>query len=740
MTDAEKETISRRADDLDELEESTARERLVQTIALALLLIAATVFAYQQAWRAGLIWRDSIVLSTAGWKAIWQSLQAPAGYAPLVFSSFKVEHLLWGANPAGYHWVNFALHAINALLLWRILRVFDVPAAWLAAALFALHPVQVESVAFIATRGNLLVGLFFLLTVIAWQKFVAGKNRGELKFYFAALLCTLLALASNPVAACTLPLVLLLISWWKRGAISLARVIQVAPFAILTAVAAGLVWRARQHAGSGAFASVTLAERILIAARDFWFYLEKLVWPAHLAVDYPRWPLSATHPADYLWLGGCVLLIIGIVIARRWLGRGPETAFLFFALLLAPALAFIALETFRYSFASDRDQYLACIGPLALGAAAISTLLNPLPRVRTFLLPLICAALLLPVAYRTWRQGAIYANNETLWQATLAENPASPLAHNNLGLLRLNGGDVTSAIPHFEEAARVAPDYADAHFNLGNALILLGRTDEGRAEYERAVALDPQNAVARTNFGLLLAQEGRTAEATAQFEAAVKLDPNAGLPREQLGQLLVRQGRAEEGAEQLKTAAGATNTSDETRNELALALLEQGKPDEALTYAQQLIASNPEDTTAQTNYGVILGELGREDEAIAHFQKALQIDANNAEAHYNLANTLLRRRQLDEAAAEYRKALDVKPDYAAARLNLANSLVESGKLQDAVTEYQRVLETRPDYAAAHANLAAALNQLGRFDEALEHLQIAWKLEAKARSASPAPLK
>ncbi len=252
-----------------------------QVFLLALLLLAAAVAAYQPVWHAGFIWDDDIYVTTNkllsapdGLWRIWFSFDSPSQYFPLTYTTLWVEHALWGLNPVGYHWVNLALHAANALLLWRLLSRLRIPGAWLGAALFALHPVQVESVAWISERKNVLMGFFFLLTLLVWQKFVAGKRRGEFKLYLLALICYVLALAAK-TTACTLPAALLLMLWLKRGSIRAVRIVHVMPFVVL-GVGAGLltIWWEKYHQGTeGQLFALGIPERLLVAARAFWFYL-----------------------------------------------------------------------------------------------------------------------------------------------------------------------------------------------------------------------------------------------------------------------------------------------------------------------------------------------------------------------------------------------------------------------------------------------------------------------------------
>ncbi len=718
-----------------------------QSVLLALLLVAAAVAAYQPVWQAGFVWDDDIYVTTNqllsapdGLWRIWFSFDSPSQYFPLTYTTLWLEHALWGLNPVGYHWVNLALHAANALLLWQLLRRLQIPGAWLGAALFALHPVQVESVAWISERKNVLMGLFFLLTLLVWQVFVAGKRRGEFPLYLLALVLYVLALAAK-TTACTLPAALLLILWLKRGSIRAVRVVQVLPFLAL-GLGAGLltIWWEKYHQGTqGQMFALGISERLLVAARAFWFYLEKLAWPFDLAFSYPRWTLVTGQLTDFVWAGGLLLLVLLLLILRRWVGRGPEVAVLYFVATLSPVLGFIMLYTFRYSFVADHYQYLAAIGPLTLVAAGLTTALRPLGKAQQVLLPILAVALLGALGYRTWQQSAIYENEETLWRATLAVNPSSWMAQNNLAILLLHRGETEEAIRHFEEALRLDPNYSEAHYNLGNALFRAGRIDEARAHYERALQIFPDYAQARNNLAILLLQTGENAGAIEQLEAAVRIAPRMIETRQLLGETLLQQGRGEEGLAQLQAALEIEPNSAALRDALAAAYRKLGRSEEAKTVVtKQSTEGKPTTAAAEMVAGRNALEAYESAEAAAHFERALELDPQNAEAHYHLGNCYLDLHRLEAAMEQFRKAVALKPDFASARLNLANTLMESDKMEEAVAEYEKTLALDPNYILAHKNLASTLNRLGRFDEGMEHLQASWKLEEEERRKAEAP--
>lgn len=601
---------------------------------LGLLLIAATILVYQQVWHAGFIWDDDVYVTenkllTApdGLKRIWFSLESPSQYFPLVYSSFRLEYALWGLNPAGYHWVNILLHAANALLVWRLLLVLRVPGAWLAAAIFALHPVHVESVAWITERKNVLMGLFFLLALLAWVRFVEASSRQRWKFYCLALVFYALALFSK-TTACTLPAALLLILWLKRTRIDWRRLAQIAPFVIL-GIVMGLitVWWERHHQGTqGELFQIGLPERILVACRALWFYAGKLLWPANLVFSYPRWTISASNPLDYAWLMVTVAAAAMIYFARRYLGRGPEVAALFFAATLSPMLGFIMLYTFRYSYVADHYQYLASIGLLALAAAGITRAFDALVKGNRFLKGALCGALLVPLGLLTWKQAAMYADSDTLWSTTIAKNPESWMAHNNIAIRLLGKGKVEEAIVHYNKALELDPTYSEAHFNLGNAVLRLGRVDDAIAHYEKALETNSSNIPAHYNLAGVLAQSGRLDAAIDHYKKILEKDPNHAAAHNNLGVALARAGRVEEAVAQYAKALELNPGNAEAHYNLGNTLLQTGRVTEAMAHYEKALELNPNNTAAHNKLSNILRQMGRADEAEVHSRIALELE------------------------------------------------------------------------------------------------------------------
>src|SRR3989440_11317728 len=385
-----------------------------RVLIFAVVLTAVTILAFRPAWHGGFLWDDDdyiikneLLTAPDGWQRIWFSLDSPSQYFTLTYSTFRIEHALWGLNTTGYHWVNLLLHVGNALLVWAVLARLRVPGSWLAAAIFALHPVQVESVAWITERKNVLMGFFFLLPLLGWFAFVGERTRRRWIFYCLALIFYVLALSAK-ATACTLPAALFLILWLQNKPITMRRLIQIVPFVILgSGMGLLAVWWERYHQGTNraVFTFLGPIERILVASRAVWFYLSKIFWPSNLTFIYPRWNISPADSLDYAWLLAGIAACVAMYFLRRHFGRSVEVAAAFFVATLSPVLGFIMLFTLRYTFVADHYQYLACIGPIALASAGIVSLADALKQQRAF----ICSAALFAVAMLailTWWQSS----------------------------------------------------------------------------------------------------------------------------------------------------------------------------------------------------------------------------------------------------------------------------------------------------------------------------------------------
>ena len=643
-----------------------ARVREFSPAVLGLGLAGLLLLAYLRTLHGEFLWDDDLHVATnptivgpLGLKEIWTT--ARANYFPLVLTSFWLQHAAWGLNPFGYHAVTILCHALCAVLLWRVLLALDVPGAWLGAALWALHPVQVESVAWISELKNTQSGIFFLLSIwcfVRWLK--ATEATGGRRFYTLALFCALLALLSKP-STVMLPVALALIVWWRRGALRLRDAVWLAPFFALSAVAAGwAIWEQKFHSGAlGREWSQTWLERCVIAGRVVWFYLSKLGWPHPLSFIYSRWAIHADSLLTWLpfLLAVAALAWLWRVRAGAW--RPVFFAVAYFVALLFPVLGFFNVYFFRYSFVGDHFQYLASMGPLALLGAGI-TLLPRRIRIAA------ASALLLGLGGLTWRQTEVYRDNTALWQATVARTPdavmtwlnlgdvlswngryaesiaayrealrlrpTDPDGHNDLGCALTLAGDAASAVPELERAIQLKPDLAAAHNNLGNALRALGRDAEAMTHYAEAVRLKPDYASARNNLGIELAEAGRPGEAIPHLEAALRAKPDAVKTRESLVRALHRHGlsliaaeRWPEAAITYQRAVQLVPGSAPFHEALAVALVKSNRMEEAVPVLQAALRLEPNSAELHNNLGQVLLGLGRKREALEQMETAARL-------------------------------------------------------------------------------------------------------------------
>ena len=651
-----------------------------------LAIFAAVLLAYQPVWRAGFIWDDDshltnnpCIVGPLGFKDIWTS---PAGYYfPLVTTSFRLLHALWGLDPLPYHLVNVLLHAASAALLWQVLRRLRVPGAWLGALLWALHPVQVESVAWISELKNTQSALFYLLAIGCFLRWVGPtrsiEERGSIGHYLLALLGAAAAILSKS-STVMLPVVLGLCWWWTKGQWRWRQVLWLAPFLAVSA-AAGVwtIWEQRFHSGAlGPDWSQSGPERLIIAGRAVWFYLGKLAWPHPLIFIYPRWTPDAARVASYLPAAAAAAGLAFLWWRRRRLGAAFFAAACF-SVSLFPVLGFFNVYFFRYSFVSDHFQYLASMAALALAGAGVATAGAKLGKRGAMVRPALCALLLVTLGGMTWRQSQVYADEGALWQDTLAENPACWIAHTNLGGLLVKAGRFADAINHLQEALRLHPGIEQAEYNLGLGLFKAGRPAEAIPHYEESLRLRPNDADTFSRIGDALVKLGRLPDAADRYEASLRLNPADPL----------------------------------AQNNLGVALLQMGRPAEALPHFREAVRLKPGYAEAQNNLGNVLVESGRTIEGLGHLRAATKAEPNFADAHYNLAVALLGAGRTEEGIAHLRQAVRLTPNDAGARALLGNALLRLGRVSEAIPQLEEALQLDPGLTQARADLAAALRQL-----------------------------
>ena len=585
-----------------------------------LLLVVAVVCAYQPALQGTFVWDDNswttnisgLLDNLSGLRRMWCQPTALQQYYPLTGSTFWVDYHLWGFWPLPYHVENVLLHAFAALLFWRLLRQLQVPGAGLAGAILALHPLMVESVGWITERKNVLSLLLYLGALLAYGRFTRfwqanpdpasapghapPRGRGAYAWSFLLFLAALLAKAT----AFSLPAVILLICWWKRGRIRWrADVVPALPFfALAIGLGVGTAWLEQHHVGAaGPEWAITFPERCLIAGRALWFYIGKLFWPTDLCFVYPRWHLDAGSLRQWLYPVTAVGTLLALWLARARIGRGPAAAGFYFAGTLFPLLGFLNAYFMRYSFVCDHWAYLSSLGLIALASALMVRVVE---RLRAPVLLHGLAAIVLSVlALLTWRQCGMYADTETLWRVTINRNPISWLAHNNLGNTLFKQGRVDEATTHFQMALESKPDYEDAHYNLGTVLAQKGLMDEAIVQFRKALEIQPNLVYAHHNLGMVLAQKGLMDEAIVQFRTTLAIQPNFVYAHLNLGAVLAQKGLMDEAIAQFRKALEIQPDYVNAHYNLGKALAQKGLTDEAIAQFEETLRFKPDDANAK---------------------------------------------------------------------------------------------------------------------------------------------
>ena len=701
----------------------------------ALVLVALVFIAYTRVFQAGFIWddeshltRNPCVVGPLGLKEIWTTTQAV--YYPLVLTTFWALHKFVGLNPLSYHALNVSLHVVSAILLWRVLRLLEVRGAWLGAALWALHPVMVQSVAWVTELKNTQSCVFYLLSILSFLKWedqrmsFSGLQRwtkyGRSSVFAFSLVCFILATLSKP-SVVMLPFVLALCVWWLRGKIRWRNALALAPFALISLVASTwTIWEQRFHARAiGPDWNQTFPERLIIAGKAIWFYLGKLIWPHPLIFIYPRWNIDSSTVVAYLpFLAAIAGMVALWFIKAKW-GRALFFGVSYYVISLFPVLGFFSVYFFRYSFVSDHFQYLASMGPLALTGAGIGTVLGRFweapadleshpdavrqlsstvasPRHRLVLSGALGGILLVSLGFLTFRQTAQYHDLSSLYTATLQKNPGCWMAHYNLGIVLSEKGKADQAIDHYQHAIALRPDYAEAHYNLGRLLAERGDLTDAVAHYERAATINPADEEAQNNLGVTLFGIGRIDDAIGHYQKALEIRPDYA----------------------------------EASCNLANALIAKDDFDGAIARYKACLAAIPDQEEARYNLASALLRKGHTDEAIVEYHKVLKVHPESADAHANLGSAWLTMGRARDAMAEYTKALQISPENLAALSNLAWLLATSSdsSLRNG-SEAVRLAE-RADSASSRSEnhptvlriLAAAYAEAGQFTEARETAQ------------------
>ena len=712
---------------------------------LAVLALAVLVgVSYVPALQGGFVWDDVIFVAeqpmireASGLRGIWFS---PADlkeghYWPLVYTSFWLEHKLWGLAPAGYHAVNVLLHLINSLLVWRLLIRLAVPGDLVIAAVFAVHPVHVESVAWIIARKDVLSALFYLTAVLAWIRFTEAPRWGRylpaLALFAAGMLCKSIVV--------TLPAALLIWHWWQRGRVTRTDLLRLVPFVVVAVgiTVADLSYYASTEQPPLGYSPL---EGVLIAARALWFYAGKLLWPTDLAVIYPLWEIRIGDPLAWAYVVAAAALAVLLWYGRRRIGRGPLAGALFFTVTLAPVLGFVDFSYMEFSFVADRYQYLASMGVLAVLIGAAVHGANKLPRAYRIGACGLALAVVAVLGTLTWRQAGIYRDEVTFFRHVVAFNPEARGAHSNLGGALVKLKRFEEAEEQLGRALELDPRDLTALQSMAESRRKQERYEEALQWYRAALEIDRRYALAHAGMGETMFHLERYEEALKSMAQAVALQPDLPMAASLhpfMGRASRELGRLEVAAEHFGRARELQPRDPGTLDELAEALRFQNRYEEAIEPYRAALEIDPDYAPAHAGLGDTLFRLERYEEALKSMARAvaLQPDLPMAGLLHRLMGQAAQELGRPEAAAEhYADALRIDPHDGEAIDRLAMLRFGQQRYAAALDLYQTLLQISPGNANTHFNLGATLYYLGRVDEAVRSFEHALSLDPALEKA------
>lgn len=634
-------------------QEAQARQRFAWW---ALVLAALALAAYLPAYRAGFIWDDddyvtenSTLRDLDGLGRIWSDVRSIPQWYPLVHTTYWLEYHAWGLFAPGYHVVNVLLHIAGAILLARVLTKLGLlpPGPLIAAGILALHPVHVESVAWVTERKNVLSTVFYLSAALAYLRYYEPLEQAETarpwRWCVVAFVLYLCALLSKSVTA-SWPAAFLLVVWWKTGRIRWRQVWPLLPFFAAGIVMGALTaWLERYKVGAdGQEFSLSVLERLLVAGRVPWFYLQKLLIPYPLAFSYGRWALDLRSPWPYIYPLATLVVILMLWLVRHRAGRGPLAAALFFLGTLAPVSGLFNVYPFRYSFVADHFQYVASIGlivPAAIGLAWLAGRWHAAPAARLGATAAGLWMAALPVL--AFIQCRSYRDLETLWRTTITRSPNAWLPQANLGFLLMQRGRNDEALGYLNRAVDLYANAYRPHSNLGDLHRSQGRPVAAERHYQRALAIEPDFAPALTGLAELYLQTAREEEAMKLLARAVQSHPHDLNTRHKHAVALMRLGRTDQALAEFREAVRRGPADLNSQHNLGAAMVMAGRPREAVEPLQAAVKLDPTCTDAWYQLGLALRQLNDQPRAVAAFARVIELDP-----HYGDANEQLRELQM----------------------------------------------------------------------------------------------
>jgi tetratricopeptide (TPR) repeat protein len=665
-----------------------------------------------------------------------------SNWHPLTWLSHMVDCQLFGLNPGMHHLINLIFHVLNALLLFVVFRKMtgELWKSAFVAALFSLHPLHVESVAWVAERKDVLSTFFFMLTLIAYVRYVESPS---IKRYLPVILLFALGLLAKPMLV-TLPFVLLFLDYWplhryrwrqqhetgvllhRKSIMELVR--EKIPLFVLTAASCIVTYLAQSTGGAvKSFEILPFNIRFLNAIVSYMAYIYKMLWPKGLAILYP-------YSFNYaLWqIAGSLLLLVCIFIIAIWTSKNHPfvlTGWLWYIVTLVPVIGIIQVGS---QSMADRYTYIPLIGIFFTIAWGVPEIVKQW-RYKNVWLSIVSVTVLLLLSTVSFSQIKYWADSFTVFNHALNVTQYNHVAHAKLGDLffeEKNEDSIEKSIDHYSKALLFKPDYVFAHTNIGIALVKKGRIDDAIEHYRKAISLKSDYAEAHTNLGLALVEKSQTEDAVSHYYTALQINPDAAETHYNLGIALAGKGEIAKAIEHYSKALQLNPEYSQAHTNMGIVLSKQGNIDKAISHYLKALELNPDSAETHSNLGISLVEKGKIAEAIAHYNQAVFINPNSAKTYTNLGNALLVHGQLDQAIANYKKALELKPSSPEILNNMGSAILHQGKLDNAISYFQKAIEIQPDFQQANENLNKALEKKETINKTIVSINNAIRLYPK----------
>ena len=717
-----------------------------RAVLICIFLAVATLAAYWQVLRSDFTNFDDPMYVTENqyvntgftWENIrWAfSVGKIVYWHPLTWVSHILDCQLYGLRAGLHHSTNLIIHIANTLLLFVVLKRMT-GAVWksaFVAAVFALHPVNVDSVAWVTERKSVLSTLFWLLTMWAYAGY--AKHGGVYR-YLITLLLFALGLLAKPMLI-TLPVVMLLLDYWPLGRLNFGRILKLSarspsilqliiekiPFFILSAISCCLSFLSVRRLGITISTElVPMKLRAANALISYVGYIGKIIWPRKLAVFYP-YPdkVAIWQSAGALVLLLCITIVLVLVLRKRpYLGIG----WLWYVVTLIPVIGLV--QAGLWPAMADRWAYVPIIGLAILAGWGVGDI-APKWRLQWSVLVFPAAGCLLTLMVCTWRQAGYWCNSFTLLTHALNVTSDNYIAHLNLGNVFIKEKKTDEAIQQYKKAIGIHSNYADAHYNLGIALGLKGKYDEAIREYHIVLRLEEDHWKARFRLADALAKNGQLDEAISYYQKIIVLQPGDAEVYNNFALALVKKGKINEAIEYYNKCLEIKPDSVEVLNNLGNAFLEQEKFDEAVVRFKKALELKPDFAETHYNLANVLRQMGQIDKAAVYYQEALQLGPDNIDAYVGLGLVFAQQKKYDQAIANFRKVIELNPDFAQAYYHLGTIFVEKNEIGKAIEQFRQVLRIYPDDAQMHYNLGVLLVRDGHIDEAISEFRTSLRFD------------